>query len=65
MDQLSIAMWAKIGVELLQCAVVAVYLLKMEQYGRQRDRILDEQEARGREMVRKLEESTQPLYPSY
>lgn len=37
MDQFNIAMWTKIGVEPLQCAVVAVYLLKMEQYDRQRE----------------------------
>ena len=61
MDQFSIAMWAKISVELLQCVVVVVYLLEMEKYGRRRDCILDEQEARGRAMGRKLEESSRRL----
>ena len=60
--------WAEIAavivsavVGLLQCAVVAAYLWKMTKHGWERDRILDEQDARFRELGRRLAESTRQL----
>ena len=55
MEQLSIALlWAQIAAEasvgLAQCAVVAYHLGKMQKYHQERSRILDEQEARWREL---------------